>query len=66
MDHPKRHAYGTKDLVALSTLANQMATAIHIAELRRPLLSTVSQISEQVGALARVTDSLRGSAVALA
>jgi methyl-accepting chemotaxis protein len=65
VDHPKRHAYGTKDLVALSTLANQMATAIHIAELRRPLLSTVSQIGEQVGALARVTDSLRGSAVAL-
>jgi methyl-accepting chemotaxis protein len=65
VDHPKRHAYGAKDLVALSTLANQMATAIHIAELRRPLLSTVSQISEQVGALARVTDSLRGSAVAL-
>ena len=41
VDHPKRHAYGAKDLVALSTLANQIATAIHIAELRRPLLSTV-------------------------
>ncbi len=66
VDHPKRHAYGAKDLVALSTLANQMATAIHIAELRRPLLSTVGQIGEQVTALARVTESLRGSASALA
>jgi methyl-accepting chemotaxis protein len=66
VDHPKRHAYGTKDLVALGTLANQMATAIHIAELRRPLLSTVTQIGEQVGSLARVTESLRGSAAALA
>ena len=66
VDHPKRHAYGPKDLVALGTLANQMATAIHIAELRRPLLSTVSQIGEQVGALARVTESLRASAAALA
>jgi methyl-accepting chemotaxis protein len=66
VDHPKRHAYGTKDLMALSTLANQMATAIHIAELRRPLLSTVEQIGLQVTALARVTDSLRASAVALA
>jgi methyl-accepting chemotaxis protein len=66
VDHPKRHAYGSKDLVALGTLANQMATAIHIAELRRPLLSTVGQIGEQVGALARVTESLRGSASALA
>ena len=66
VDHPKRHAYGAKDLVALGTLANQMATAIHITELRRPLLSTVGQIGEQVTALARVTESLRGSASALA
>src|SRR3970282_641811 len=56
--HPKRHAYGAKDLVALSTLANQMATAIHITELRRPLLSTVGQIGEQVTALARVPELL--------
>jgi methyl-accepting chemotaxis protein len=66
VDHPKRHAYGAKDLVALGTLANQMATAIHITELRRPLLSTVGQIGEQVASLARVTESLRGSAAALA
>ena len=46
VDHPKRHVYGAKDLVALGTLANQMATAIHIAELRRPLLSTVDQIGD--------------------
>ena len=66
VDHPKRHAYGTKDLVALNTLGNQIATAIHIAELRRPLLGTVEQIGQQVTALARVTDSLRTSALALA
>ncbi|HEX5575586.1 MAG TPA: methyl-accepting chemotaxis protein, partial [Gemmatimonadales bacterium] len=56
----------SKDLLALSTLAGQMATAIHIAELRRPLVLTVSQIGEQVTALARVADSLRISATALA
>ena len=66
VEHPKRHAYGHKDLIALSTLASQMATAIHIAELRRPLVSTVAQIGEQVTALARVADSLRTSATALA
>jgi methyl-accepting chemotaxis protein len=65
MEHHKRHAYGSKDLVAMSTLAGQMATAIHIAELRRPLVLTVSQIGEQVTALARVADSLRTSASAL-
>jgi len=66
VDHPKRHTYGSKDLTALSTLGAQIATAIHIAELRRPLLGTVEQIGQQVTALARVTDSLRGSALALA
>ena len=66
VDHPKRHIYGTKDLVALGTLSSQIATAIHIAELRRPLLTTVGQIGAQVAALAGVTDSLRRSATALA
>jgi methyl-accepting chemotaxis protein len=66
VDHPKRHSYGTKDLTALSTLGTQIATAIHIAELRRPLLGTVEQIGQQVTALAGVTDSLRASALALA
>jgi len=66
VDHPKRHAYGSKDLTALNTLGHQIATAIHIAELRRPLLGTVEQIGQQVTALARVTESLGASALALA
>ena len=66
VEHHKRHAYGPKDLLAMSTLAGQMATAIHIAELRRPLVLTVGQIGEQVTSLARVADSLRASATALA
>jgi methyl-accepting chemotaxis protein len=66
VEHHKRHAYGAKDLLAMSTLAGQIATAIHIAELRRPLVLTVGQIGEQVAALARVADSLRSSASALA
>ncbi len=65
VEHHKRHAYGSKDLMAMSTLAGQIATAIHIAELRRPLVLTVGQIGEQVTALARVADSLRTSATAL-
>ena len=66
VEHHKRHAYGPKDLLAMSTLAGQIATAFHISELRRPLVLTVGQIGEQVTALARVADSLRASAVALA
>jgi methyl-accepting chemotaxis protein len=66
VEHHKRHAYGSKDLLAMSTLAGQIATAFHISELRRPLVLTVGQIGEQVTSLARVADSLRVSATALA
>ncbi len=66
VEHHKRHAYGPKDLLAMSTLSGQIATAFHISELRRPLVLTVGQIGEQVTALARVADSLRASATALA
>ncbi|HEU4699893.1 MAG TPA: methyl-accepting chemotaxis protein [Gemmatimonadales bacterium] len=65
IDHWKRHVYTGKDVTALSTLASQIATAIHIAELRRPLVATVGQIGAQVAALQRATASLRDSAAAL-
>lgn len=65
VDHFKRHAYGPKDLAALTTIAAQVATSIHIAELRRPLVNTVDQIGHQAAALARATESLRASAAAL-
>ncbi len=65
IDHYKGNAYGGKDVTALATLAAQVATAIHIAELRRPLITTVEQISAQVDALARATESLSASAAAL-
>ena len=65
IDHFKRNAYHAKDLAALTTVGSQVATAIHIAELRRPLLSTVELIGTQVQALMRATESLRASAEAL-
>ncbi len=66
LDHFKRNVYHGKDLAALSTIAAQVATAIHIAELRRPLTGLVELIGTQVAALQRATDSLRDSADALA
>src|SRR5690606_34738125 len=65
IDHFKRNTYHAKDLAALTTIGAQIATAIHIAELRRPLLSTVEMIGAQVQGLARATESLRSSAEAL-
>ncbi len=65
LDHFKANAYHAKDLSALNTVAAQVATAIHIAELRRPLVGLVELISTQVAALARATESLRRSASTL-
>ena len=65
LEHHKRHMYRGRDLAAMATLATQVATAIHIAELRRPLVTTVDSIGAQVGALARATESLHASADAL-
>ncbi|MFZ5624029.1 MAG: GAF domain-containing protein, partial [Gemmatimonadota bacterium] len=65
LEHHRRHAYRNNDLAALSTVAAQVATAIHIADLRRPLVSTVEQIGLQVQALARAAESLRNTGGAL-
>jgi methyl-accepting chemotaxis protein len=66
LEHHKRQTYGGRDLITMATITTHVATAIHIAELRRPLVSTVDQIGVQVGGLARVTDALRTTAAALA
>jgi methyl-accepting chemotaxis protein len=66
LEHHKRHVYRARELAAMSTLASQIATAIHISELRRPLVSTVEQIGNQIDALAGIAESLRESATSLA
>ncbi|HEU5051275.1 MAG TPA: methyl-accepting chemotaxis protein [Gemmatimonadales bacterium] len=65
VDHYRRNVYHDKDVAALATIGAQIATAIHIAELRRPLLGTVELIGTQVAGLARATESLRTSGAAL-
>ena len=66
LEYHKRYHYGARDLAAIGAVASQISTAIHIAELRRPLFDTVEQIGSQSQALARATNSLRTSANALA
>jgi methyl-accepting chemotaxis protein len=65
LEHRHRQRYRPRDRSALSALATQIAAAIHIAELRRPLFETVEQIAGQIQALARAANSLRSSALAL-
>jgi methyl-accepting chemotaxis protein len=66
LDHHKNNEYGPKEVAAAATFASQLATAMHIADLRAPLVETVERIGVQVRALAETTERLRGAASAAA
>ncbi len=66
LEHHKRKVYRGKDVVTINTFANQLATAIHITELRRPLVETVETLTQQLGTLVRAAESLREAAGAVA
>jgi methyl-accepting chemotaxis protein len=66
LDHHKPHTYSKKEVTAASTFAGQLATAIHIADLRRPLVETVEQVTAQVKLLAHTADQLRTAAGSVA
>jgi methyl-accepting chemotaxis protein len=66
LEHHKRKAYRSKEVFTVHTFANQLATAIHITELRRPLLETVDTMTQQLATLARAAVSMREAASAVA
>ncbi len=66
LDHHKPRTYGKKEIAAASTFAAQLATAMHIADLRRPLVDTVEKVTDQVRSLAEAADRLRTAAGAVA
>ena len=66
VEHHKRNVYRAKEMVTIQAFAQQLATAVHLAELRRPLMETVERIGTQVRALGRATDSVRESATKVA
>src|SRR5439155_992751 len=66
LEHHKRKTYRSKDVLSIATFANQLATAIHITELRRPLVETVETLTQQLGTLARAAKAMREAASAVA
>ncbi len=66
LDHHKRKLYRPKDVLTINTFAAQLATAIHITELRRPLLETVDRLTAQLGTLVRAAEAMREAAAAVA
>jgi methyl-accepting chemotaxis protein len=66
VEHHKRATYGVKQLALLQRVANQLATTLHIYELRKPLLEAVARMGGQVDTLGRSARTLRGGGESVA
>jgi len=66
LEHHKRRAYRRKDIVTIATFANQLATAIHINDLRRPIVETLDRMTRQLGTISQAAASLRDVSRAVA
>jgi methyl-accepting chemotaxis protein len=66
LEHHKRRAYRHKDVVTIATFANQLATAIHINDLRRPIVETLDRMTRQLTTIGSAAASLRDVSRAVA
>jgi len=66
LDHHKRGTYGPKEVALVSRFANQLATALHIQDLRQPLMAALSRVETQLDTLNESTRALRGGAEVVA
>ncbi|HET9708651.1 MAG TPA: methyl-accepting chemotaxis protein [Gemmatimonadales bacterium] len=66
LEHHKRRAYRRKDIVTIATFANQLATAIHINDLRRPIVETLDRMTRQLSTIGAAAASLRDVSRAVA
>ena len=66
LEHHKKHCYRRQDILTISTFATQLATAVHITDLRRPLVETVERMTRQLATIAQTAEALKGAAAAVA
>ena len=66
LEHHKKHCYRRQDILTITTFANQLATAVHITDLRRPLVETVDRMTRQLATIAQTAETLKGAASAVA
>jgi methyl-accepting chemotaxis protein len=64
--HGRRGAYGEKEAAVVRRLAAQIATALQIQDLRRPLIDVVSRLERQVSTLNLSASQLRTDAESVA
>jgi len=66
LEHHKPDAYTAKEVALIRRFANQLATTLHIYDLRRPLLEAMNRVSQQLGTLTDSARALRGGGESVA
>ena len=66
LTHHKRGTYGPKQLEVVQRFASQLATTIHIQDLRRPLAESVARLERQVTTMSESAHQLRNGAETVA
>ena len=60
LEHHKRGTYGAKEIALVARFANQLATTLHIQDLRQPLLAALARVETQLDTLNDSARALRG------
>jgi methyl-accepting chemotaxis protein len=66
LEHHKPDAYTAKEVALIRRFANQLATTLHIYDLRRPLLEAMNRVSRQLDTLTDSARTLRGGGESVA
>ena len=60
IEHHKRNAYASKEVALIRRFGQQLATTMHIDDLRQPLMDAVDRVTNQLGTLIDSARALRG------
>jgi methyl-accepting chemotaxis protein len=66
LEHHKADTYSPKEVGLIRRFANQLATTLHIHDLRRPLLEAMTRVSSQLETLTASARALRGGGESVA
>ena len=66
LEHHKRNAYASKEVALIRRFGQQLATTMHIDDLRQPLMDAVDRVTNQLGTLIDSARALRGGGEAVA
>ena len=66
LEHHKPDAYSEKEIGLIRRFANQLATTLHIHDLREPLLEAMMRVSSQLDTLTHSARALRGGGESVA